>query len=298
MIMDTAKTSAWTTQSLLAWTANWLKQARIDSPRLCAEILLAHVLGCRRIDLYMRFDQVPNARQRTAYRELIRRCADQEPVGYLTGKAHFYSLEFSVSGAVLIPRPETEQLVVQAIEFLRGRTNRRQARVLDLGTGSGCIAVAIATSIGAVELVGVDISGSALSIARKNVEAHNLQERMALQQGDLFEALEGNDQKGFDLIVSNPPYICTQEYERLEATVRDFEPRQALLAKENGLAFHRRIIHEAPAYLVGDGTLMLETAYNQAEAVIELFNASDSWGKVATGRDHLGHLRVVTAAKL
>jgi len=297
MDSNTQQTSPWTTKRLLEWTAEYLQKAQIDQPRLCAEILLADVLNCKRIDLYVRFDYCPQPEELTRYRQLVRRCAQQEPPAYLTGKANFYSLEFTVSPAVLIPRQETETLVTQAIDFLTRETNRPTVDVLDLCTGSGCIAVAIASNVIEAEIIATDISPEALQIARYNIEKYDLQSRVTLLQSDLWAQIDRADKGIFDLIVSNPPYISTAEYAQLEPNVRKFEPPQALLAGEDGLDYYRRIIEQAQACLADNASLMLEVAYNQAQEVVALCEQSGYLRDIRVIKDTLGHQRVVKANK-
>lgn len=297
MIVDTDETSAWTIKRLINWTQEYLANAEVESARLCAEILLGHVLGCPRIDLYIRFDYCPTAEQLDKFRELVRRCGKHEPVAYLTGKAHFWGLEFIVTPDVLIPRPETEVLVTQAVKFIHQQTNRPKVDVLDLCTGSGCVAVAIGTEAVEAEVSATDSRSAALQIAQKNIEAHDLQGRVKLLESDLFENLDGSDKGVFDLIVSNPPYISEKEFAELAPVVRGYEPKQALLAGVDGLDYYRRILEQAENYLADGGAIMLEIAFNQAEKVISLFEKSGSLEEIAAVKDHLGHNRVIKAQK-
>jgi len=232
-----------------------------------------------------------------AYKELVRRCGKHEPVAYLTGKAHFYSLELIVEPGVLIPRPETEVLVTESLDFIRDQANRPTVDVLDLCTGSGCIAIAIAANAVEAEIIAAEHSTKALQIARKNIESHELQGRVTLVESDLFAGMDKADKGVFDLIVSNPPYVSTREYEKLEPVVRDYEPKEALLAGEDGLDYYRRIVTEAEPYLADEGLLMVEIAYNQADDVTKLFEESGYLDEVAVVKDHLGHKRVIKAQK-
>lgn len=297
MAVDTNKQSSWTTRRLLEWTADYLNKSQVDQSRLCAEILLAHVLKCKRIDLYVKFDHCPKAEQLAAYKELVRRCGKHEPVAYLTGKAHFYSLELMVEPGVLIPRPETEVLVTESLDFIRDQANRPTVDVLDLCTGSGCIAIAIAANAVEAEIIAAENSTKALQVVRKNIGAYELEGRVTLLESDLFDNMAQSDKGVFDLIVSNPPYVSTQEYEKLESVVRDYEPKEALLAGNDGLDYYRRIVAEAEPYLTDDGLLMVEVAYNQADDVTKLFEESGYLDEVAVVKDHLGHKRVIKARK-
>lgn len=288
--------SEWTLKKLLDWTSRYFTEAHLEQPRLAAEILLAHVLGCPRIDLYVRFDSCPPPDALSRFRELVKRAAAQEPVAYLTGRAHFFSLEFEVTPAVLIPRPETEILVAAAIDFCRHETRRPTVDVLDLCTGSGCVAVAIASQVVEVELVASDRSEAALEIARRNIEKHDLQARISVCQSDLFDALGQAPKAVFDLIVANPPYIARGDYEQLPANVRR-EPDEALLAGEDGLEIQRRIAAGAGDFLADDGCLLVETAYDQADRVTALFQQAGTLKAIQTIKDNLGHQRVVKARK-
>ena len=297
MAAETTGKKQWTSKALLEWTTDYLASAEVDQPRLCAEILLAYVLKSQRIDLYVKFDYCPEPEQLAQFRQLVKRCGQHEPVAYLTGKGHFYSLALQVSPDVLIPRAETEVLVTQAIGFIRNQTSRPAVDVLDLCTGSGCVAIAIAVNAVEAEVLAIDRSSKALEIAQKNIEAHDLQSRIAVLESDLFTNINQADKGIFDLIVCNPPYICADDFERLDAAVRDYEPKEALLAGEDGLDYYRRITVEAEQYLADNAALMVEVAYNQAEQVIALFEKSGYLNNITAIKDDLGHLRVVKAKK-
>lgn len=297
MTTQTRSTSSWTIKRLLEWTTEHFTHAGVEQARLCAELLLAEVLNCQRIDLYVRFDHCPNQEQLTLYRAYVKRCAAHEPAAYILGKVHFFSLVYEVTPAVLIPRPETEVLAVQAIDYCRHETNRPRVDVLDLCTGCGCIAIAVAHEVVETEVVGLDRSAAALEIARKNVARYDLTRRITLLESDLFENINRASKGIFDLIIANPPYISDAEFEKLPANVREYEPKEALLAGPDGLEVHRRIIEQAQPYLADNGAIMMETAYNQAEQVIALCQASGYLKNITTVRDNLGHKRVVRATR-
>jgi release factor glutamine methyltransferase len=297
METEAKTTTSWTIKRLLEWTTEHFTQTRADQPRLCAELLLADVLGCQRIDLYVKFDHCPDEERLGRFREYVKRCAAHEPVGYILGKAHFFSLELEVSPAVLIPRPETEVLVAGAIDYCRHETNRPTVDVLDLCTGSGCIAIALATHVVETEIIALDRSGPALEVARKNIEKHELSGRITLLESDLFDKIDDASKAIFDLIVANPPYISTAEYENLPVNVRDYEPAEALRAGADGLDVHRRIINQAQLYLPDNGAIMLEIAYDQAQEVIALCQDCGYLTDISTVRDNQGHKRVVRARK-
>jgi len=297
MTSEATEKTSWTIKKLLEWTTDYFGQSRLEHPRLAAEILLAHVLGCQRIDLYVQFDRCPEPAQLGEFRALVKRAAEQEPVAYLTGRAHFLSLEFEVSPAVLIPRPETELLAASAIDFCRHETIRPTVDVLDLCTGSSCIAIAIGANVVETEIVAVDTSPEALEIARRNIAKHDLEGRIRIRQSDLFEQLDQAPKGIFDLIVSNPPYISERAYEKLPSGIRDYEPSRALLAKNKGLEYHQRIIEGAETYLADEGSLMMEIAFDQSDAVLALLEQSDYLKNISTVRDNLGHQRVVKGKK-
>ena len=199
-------TEPWTIRRLLEWTQAWLGGKGVDQPRLSAELLLAHALDCQKIDLYLRFEEQPAVEQTAHFRELVKEAATLKPIAYLTGAKEFYSLEFEVTPDVLIPRPETEALVGRAIELAQG-ARQRPYRALEIGTGSGCIAVAVAHYAPTAEFVATDISAAALAVAARNVERHGLAGRIRLVQADGLDLpAELVPAGGFHLMVSNPPY--------------------------------------------------------------------------------------------
>ncbi|GIW98559.1 MAG: release factor glutamine methyltransferase [Pirellulaceae bacterium] len=250
----------WTIGRLLTWTTDYLARHGSGSPRLDAEVLLAQALQCQRIDLYARYDQEPAEQPRSTFRELVKRRAAGTPVAYLVGHREFYSIDFEVTPDVLIPRPETEHLVVEAIDRLKTLAPRRPApcHVADIGTGSGCIAIALAKYVPQVRVTAVDVSDKALEVARRNVLRHDLQARVELVHSDLFTGLPANRQ--FDIIVSNPPYVSAAEYEQLDRSVREFEPRLALLADHDGWGVIERLLDTASEYLAPDGFLLVEAS--------------------------------------
>ncbi len=249
----TGSQDAWTVGRLLQWTSGWLRERGSDSPRLDAEVLLAWVLQCSRIDLYTRFDEVVEDEPRAAFRELVKRRGRGEPVAYLTGSKEFFSLAFRVTSDVLVPRPETESLVVRALDLCRSQT---APRIADVGTGSGAIAVALAKHLPQAEVTAIDISPAAVAIARENVETHGLAERVHVCEGDLLQSLPAGET--FDLIVSNPPYIREDEFAGLPRDVRDFEPRGALVAGPRGVEPLERLVAMTAERLRPDGWLLVE----------------------------------------
>jgi release factor glutamine methyltransferase len=286
----------WTIQKLLNWITDFLTQKNVDSPRLSAELLLTHVLGLSRIELYTLFDRQVEPAKLEILRGLVKRCSEQEPVAYLVGRCEFYSLPLKITRDCLIPRPETELLVERAVEFLRKRTGSQQA--LDLCTGSGCIAAAIVKNHKDCSVVATDICEKALAVAAENLAALKLTDKIKLLQGDLFNPIvEGLDQVRFDLIVSNPPYVSGAEFEKLDKNVRDYEPRRALYGGIDGLDIYRRIISAAGDYLKPDGALMLEIGYAQGPAVQALLEATGLLDRIRIEKDPAKNDRVVIAQR-
>ena len=259
------------------------------SRRLEAQILLAQALGCQKIDLYVRHEEEPLEHQRTAFREMVRKRAEGMPVAYLVGYREFYSLSFAVTPAVLIPRPETETLVMQALGVMR---TMESPRMLDLGTGSGCIAVALARHHGSARITAVDMSAAALDVALGNARKHALGERVAFREGDLFAPVRGEQ---FDVIVSNPPYIADAEFAEIDKSMRNFEPRSALAGGPDGLAFYRRIAAQAAEHLLPRGSILVEIGATQGDAVRELFESQVGPTKVLP--DAASRPRVVFARR-
>jgi len=248
----------WTIGRLLNWTKEYLEKQGSSSPRLDAEVLLAYCKQCPRIALYTAFEEVASDDLRNKFRELVKKRADGMPVAYLVGKREFYSLNFAVAPAVLIPRPETEFLVVRALDLLKELTASgvAQPQVVDVGTGSGCIAVSVAKHSPAAQLTAVDQSAAALEIAKKNAGAHQVTDRVTFAEGDLLGAY-GNTPR-WHLILSNPPYISEPEFAELDKTVRDFEPRSALVGGPAGTELIERLLPQVAAQLLPGGTFLCE----------------------------------------
>lgn len=289
---------AWTVGQLLEKTRKYLQEKEVEGARLSAELLLAHALGCERIGLYTSFDQEVPDLVLARFRELVSLRAKHVPVGYLTGTAYFYSLEFKVNPNVLIPRPETELLVEQVITICR-TSHFTSPNILEMGTGSGCVAIALGKNLPHAIIVATDISEAALEVARENASGYELGERIKFAQGDLFGALAGElaPQEGFDFIVSNPPYMSRKEIGDLPRDVREYEPRIALLAGNEAITVHRRIVAEAKDYLAERGRLLMELGYEQAEAARALLEESGYLSEVRTVRDLQGHERIVIGEK-
>lgn len=287
-----ADPDAWTVKRLLAWTVEYLNRKGSGSSRLDAEVLLGQVLNWPRVRLYTHFADVVGEKERASFRELVKRRAEGAPVAYLVGRKEFFSLAFQVSPAVLIPRPDTETVVVEFLARFKGREN---VVALDVGTGSGAIALACLHRHPSTRFVATDLSPDALSVAKANAEKLHLASRAEFRQGDLFAPVEGDPP--FDAIVSNPPYIPTDEIATLEPGVRDFEPRQALDGGLDGLDVAARLIAGAPGRLNPGGHLILEIGSAQEMPVRRLIEEQADLELFPTVKDAANHPRVVRAVR-
>ena len=286
-----------TVRGALVSASEFLRRAGIDNARLDAEILLRQVLAIDQTQLYLRIEAPFDSTAELRFAELLRRRARREPLAYITGQKEFWSLDFVVSPAVLIPRPETELLVELALEHLRRHAADTVPSLFDLGTGSGSIAVCLAKERTDASVWAGDVSSEALEVAGANAMRHGLSKRIRWVTGDLFGAL-GWQKPIFDLIVSNPPYVRTQDLTSLEPEIREWEPMTALDGGADGLGVYRRIIGEARNYLVPGGQMMLEIGADMASGVVELFDRSASYGPTSVFQDHAGRDRVVAAMRL
>lgn len=281
---------------LMGKSAAFLKGKGSATPRLDAELLLAEVLGMDRVDLYVNFDQPLNPGEIDRYRELIRRRGRGEPVAYILGRANFHNLTLKVAPTVLVPRPETEHAVEAALAILKGRDwSAAPPRVLDVGTGSGAIALAVAAAFPDAEVTAVDASEAALELAAENARGAALESRVTFSRSDLFDGLDPLDT--FDIIISNPPYIAAAEWDSLPVDVRGYEPREALDGGEDGLDFYRCIVAEAHQLLKPGGSIILEIGYRQAAEVTRLLIDADRYRDLAVTQDYAGHDRVVVAQR-
>jgi release factor glutamine methyltransferase len=277
--------TAWTVGKLLEWTTRWFGEKDVEGGRFAAELLLAHAMGCRKIELYTRFDVEPAEEQRTRFRELVAQAGEHVPIAYLLGYREFFSLDFEVTPAVLVPRPETEAIVQRVLELCRASAERTWD-VLDIGTGSGCIAVAIAKYADNAHVVASDISAEALEVATRNIARYEVGDRVAPVEADCVALpAETIPEGGFDVVVSNPPYISEEHWPTLPPNVREHEPQIALLAGPGGLDMYRRLAAEVPRVLKKEGRLLVEIGFDQHEAVKELFTSTGSWTYLATHRD-------------
>ncbi len=318
----------WNVTRLLDWTAQYLAQKGVESPRLDAEVLLANCLGWKRIDLYARYDQTPSEEIRKQYKVLIGRRLEGCPVAYLVGRKEFFGLKLEVSPAVLIPRPESEYVVM---ECLRLAKDMPEPRVLDIGTGSGNLAVAVAHKHPGAQVTAIDISPEALAVAKRNAERHGVVDRIRFLAGDLFRPLDAdaatsigksNSQPQheagakrkpptahdsplitppptthplFDFVLSNPPYIPHEDISNLPPGVRDYEPHLALDGGPGGFTVFDRLIAGAPKYLKAGGYLIVEIGSPQEKSARERLAALEQYELGETIRDGAGHPRILRA---
>jgi len=279
----------WTVGSLLQWTEAYFKKQGLFKPRLDAELLLSHSLRKRRIDLYLEFDRPLVETELSAFKEWIKRRADHEPVQYIIGHQEFWSLDFSVKPGVLIPRPETECLIEQSLKILGDRA-KENIRILDIGCGSGVIAVALAKECSRAEIIAVDISDVALSCARDNAKKLGVDSRIGFKLSDIYSNV---DPQKFDLIVSNPPYLREEEWKILDREIREYEPREALIAGERGIDFHLKIILNAPRFLQERGGLLLEIAPDQADILSDHAKNMNVFSTIDVIKDYSDRDRII-----
>jgi release factor glutamine methyltransferase len=283
----------WTILKVLQWTTEYFNRHGIEQARPCAEVLLAHVLGRQRIELYLHYDQPLTPLELQSYRTAIKRRAAREPTQYITQRQEFWSLEFEVNPSVLIPRPETELIVEMTLELMADRP----CRVLDLGVGSGAIAVAVAHECPAARIVTVDISAQALRVARHNALRHQVADRMSFLACDLFSALVDKEPL-FDLILTNPPYIAENELANLAPEVEKHEPQIALRGGgRDGLNTIRRILADAPRYLKPGGSLLLEMGHGQAPILQNELSHNRDFDNVRIIQDYSGIPRMLHACR-
>ncbi len=285
---------SWTVLKLLQWTTDYFQRNNVSEPRTSAEVLLAHVLAEDRLFLYLNYDRPMETNELAAYRACIKRRLGGEPNQYITGIQEFWSLPLRVSPDVLIPRPETEVLVEAVLEFLDKYGSN--VDILDLGTGSGAIAIALARELPAARIMATDLSLAALRLAQENAKLHQVDERILFVRGDMFAAIPGASQK-FRVVVTNPPYISHAEILELHREIRDFEPRHALDGGPDGLAAIRHIVAEAPTVLSQAGGLFMEMGAGQAENVSGLVLESHEYRSFHIRKDYTGLDRVLVAIK-
>lgn len=288
----------WTIGRLLTWTTDFLRERGADNPRLDAEVLLAHARGCKRIELYTAFEEIAPDELREQFRALVKERAAGKPVAYLVGQREFFSLPFEVTPNVLIPRPETELVVVRALDLAKEAAKAagdRPLEIADVGTGSGILAVTLAKHLPKCRVTAIDISPAALAVARRNGERHGVAARIEWLEGDVLAAVDPAPR--FDVIVSNPPYITTAEMAGLADDVRRFEPTVALVAGESGTSVIERLIPQAAQRLRPGGWLLIEISPTIATRVEQLLDATPTLERRPTLKDLAGLARVVQARR-
>jgi release factor glutamine methyltransferase len=290
-----AATDAWTTRRLLDWMHSHFDRKQVDSPRLCGELLLAHVIGCERLRLYMEIDRPADRDELERLRGLVQRVAAQEPIQYVTGDGWFYGRPFRVDPSTLIPRPSTETLVERAVRDLRA-AGVSAPTILDVGTGTGCIGITLALECPGSRIVATDIAPDAVALARVNAARHGVSDRFDAREGSLFEPLAPGDGP-FDVVVSNPPYVPDHEWPAIAANVRDFEPPGALRGGADGLEVILLLLAGAPAWLKPGGRLYVEIAHCHREPVTHMLERSGAWDGVEVIADHEQLDRVAVARR-
>ncbi len=293
--------TVWTIQRVIQWTSDHFSTKGIDTARLDAELLLSSVLKCDRIYLYTHFDKPLHDKERAAFRALVKRRAAREPIAYILGEREFFGRAFYTTPYVLIPRPETEHLIEYAVPWLQAAATKNPQglnisglRGLDIGTGSGCIAISLLAEMPRLNMLATDISPEALSVARTNAKRHHVDTRIEFLEGDLLEPIQG---ESFDIVLSNPPYVedTAEVRAELEADVLDFEPPQALFAGCDGLSIVRRLLTEIPRVLRPGGLFLCEFGHTHGEVVLGLMRDMPEWRESHAIKDLQGYVRAVAA---
>lgn len=288
----------WTTKALLDWMTGYFQRRGLDAPRMSAEMLLGHVLDCERLRLYMDADRPASEAERAELRDLIERAATREPIQYLVGEAWFFSLRFKVTPDVLIPRPATATLVEHVLQHQRIVHGFEAPTIVDIGTGSGIIAVSLAKQIKRAHVIATDVSAAALDVARENAESHKVHDRIEFIEGSLYDALEPTRHAGrIDYLVSNPPYVADEEWDDLESNVADYEPEHALRGGPGGLDFLRPLIEQVHTWIRPGGRFAFEIGAPKKKDVLKLAQANDALVDVEVHADFEGFPRVLVGGR-
>jgi release factor glutamine methyltransferase len=285
---STAINKVWTIIDLVNWSTQYLKEKGFEDSRLNTELLLCHTLKCSRIDLYTHFDKPLSNDELITFKSLFKRRLDYEPIQYIIGETEFMGLKFFVDKRVLIPRQETEILVQETINLCRNFVG--SINILDIGVGSGNITVSLAKNVENAFVTGIDVSGDALEVAKINVERHSLGNEVKLLHHDVFNEITFEEK--FDIVVSNPPYISSDEMKEVKKEVSDYEPSIATTDLSDGLTYYKRIVEVGKLILKEGGWLLVEIAYNQKDKVSKLLSSS-GYSNVETIKDYGGNFRVV-----
>ncbi len=284
--------SPWTVLRLLEWTTKFLSERQSSTPRLDAEVLLAKAMGCQRIELYMSFDKVADDHVRGTFREYVRQRAEGMPVAYLVGEKEFYSRPFRVTLDVLIPRPESEFVIIQLLDRVGSDKKQAAAAICDVGTGSGILAVTAAAELPRAAVTALDVSTEAIEIARQNALRHQVADRIRFVQSDIFSAIDPHQR--FDFILANPPYVSESEFAQLAPGVKDYEPRLALVAGTTGMEVIDRILREAAERLHPGGWLILEISPMLRDAVSARVDSNPRLANLTICNDLSQHARVAS----
>ncbi|MFC1821234.1 peptide chain release factor N(5)-glutamine methyltransferase [Thermodesulfobacteriota bacterium] len=290
--------NSWNIKSILDVSADYLDKKGIETPRLCAEVLLAYLLDASRVSLYLHFDQPLNEQEIAGYRSLIKRRVNREPTQYITGIQEFWSLDFKVGPSVLIPRADSEILIEQAVSLSKqGQLNKSGAlQLLDLGTGCGALAISLAREFEMSRVWASDISGEALRVAQINAQKHGVADRIEFKLGDMWEPFMKHDIQ-FDMIVTNPPYIASEAIASLPREVREHEPLQALDGFKGGMFYIERIIREGIGHLKPGGWLLMEMDPHQNGKALRQIEKTMGYINAKGIRDYSRQYRVVIVQK-
>ena len=290
--------TTWTTRELLKWMTDHFEAGGIDSPRVVSEMLLAHVIGCERMRLYMEIDRPATPPERATLRDLVARAARNEPVQYLVGHAWFFGRAFDVNPSVLIPRPCTETLLECVLQWHQAAPGHAGPLLADIGTGCGCIAISLAIGIPDAHLVATDIDAAALVVARRNAARYGVVDRIDFCLGAGLGPLEHSAGGGrFDAICANPPYISDQEWAQLAPNVSRYEPATALRGGPEGLDVIRPILMSAGEHLRPQGRLFLEIAHTHRDAVVKIAGEARWPSDHTVSKDHEGFWRLFVAER-
>jgi len=279
---------------MLQWGTSYLAEKGFDESRLTIELLLSHVLRLKRIQLYTNFEKPLTQDELTSFKILLQRRLLHEPLQYIMGTTEFIGREFLVDKRVLIPRPETEVLAEVAVRFAKENSHSVPSKILDIGTGSGCLAVTCAAMIENAVVTAFDISKDAIDVARSNAERNGVGDKIAFSVRDVFITSAADFPEKFHIVISNPPYISKSDFDGLQQEIRKFEPSLSTTDGDDGLSFYRRIADIARSLLESNGAVIVEHAYNQAAEVQEIFRSS-GWETIDSIQDYSGNPRCIVA---
>ncbi|MBS4027246.1 MAG: peptide chain release factor N(5)-glutamine methyltransferase, partial [Ignavibacteriales bacterium] len=283
----------WTILSLINWGMEYLKERNLENPRLNVELLLAHALNLTRVQLYTNFEQPLTREELAHFKYFFQRRIQNEPLQYILGETDFYGLKFFVDSRVLIPRPETEILVEEVLSICTTISENKTINILDIGTGSGNIAIALAKFCANVKVIAIDVSNDTLDVAKQNAKRNDVEDKIQFFQENILLSPTTNLQtQTFDVIVSNPPYISQREFEMLQPEIKNFEPHIATTDNADGYSFYHKIAEVGKNLLIENGIIFVEVAYNQSNEVKRIFSIA-GYGNVRSIKDYNGHERVV-----